>query len=71
MKTLHLMTQRGQPYGSSRKCCEMCGLMLVARPPEFWNEHGWTEEPAHYKRWPALNALDDNELITCLEKRRE
>ena len=33
--TLHLMTQRDQPMGSRRKCCENCGLMLVARPDSF------------------------------------
>jgi hypothetical protein len=24
--SLHLITQRGQPYGSTRRCCEECGL---------------------------------------------
>lgn len=24
-RKLHLITQRDQPYGSVRKCCEMCG----------------------------------------------
>jgi len=48
-KTLHLMTQRGQPYGSRRRCCENCGLMLVARPPTFWQEHAWVDAPDEYK----------------------
>ena len=26
--TLHLITQDDQPYGSRRKCCEVCGAML-------------------------------------------
>ena len=26
---LHLVTQRNQPYGSSRKCCERCGLAIT------------------------------------------
>ena len=26
---LHLMTQRDQPYGSVRQCCERCGVMIV------------------------------------------
>lgn len=47
-KTLHLMTQRGQPYGSERRCCERCGLMLVARSPEFWAKHAWTDDPEQY-----------------------
>lgn len=25
---LHLMTQRDQPYGSQRRCCECCGVMI-------------------------------------------
>ena len=25
MPLVHLMTQRDQPYGSQRKCCELCG----------------------------------------------
>lgn len=28
-QTLHLMTQRGQPYGSRRRCCEECGTMIA------------------------------------------
>lgn len=47
-KTLHLMTQRGQSYGSERRCCERCGLMLVARPDSFWQEHAWTDEEREY-----------------------
>lgn len=26
--TLHLVTQEGQPYGSERRACEMCGLWV-------------------------------------------
>lgn len=29
-KTLHLMTQRDQTYGSERKCCEVCGRPITA-----------------------------------------
>lgn len=29
MTILHLITQRGQPYGSYRYCCERCGDMHV------------------------------------------
>ena len=25
---VHLVTQRGQPYGSVRRCCEICGIMV-------------------------------------------
>lgn len=48
-KTLHLMTQRGQPYGSTRKCCEVCGLMLVARDKSFWDKHAWTDDEGEYE----------------------
>ena len=27
---LHLVTQRNQPYGSRRKCCERCGRAISA-----------------------------------------
>lgn len=43
-RTLHLMTQREQPYGSVRRCCERCGLLLVARPDAFWEEHAYTTD---------------------------
>jgi hypothetical protein len=25
---LHIMTQKNQPYGSQRRCCERCGEMI-------------------------------------------
>lgn len=65
MTTLHLMTQRDQPYGSRRKCCERCGLMMVGRPDSFWKQHTWTDEPTHYKRWPLGNIPIGDELIPC------
>jgi hypothetical protein len=45
---LHLMTQRNQPYGSERRCCEACGVMLVARPDSFWLKHAWTDSPQDF-----------------------
>jgi hypothetical protein len=27
--SLHIITQRNQPYGSTRKCCEICGLSII------------------------------------------
>jgi hypothetical protein len=59
------MTQRGQPYGSERRCCERCGLMMVSRPDSFWELHTWTDHEPDYKRWPvgSTNLLD--ELIPC------
>ena len=29
-KVLHLVTQDGQGFGSTRKCCENCGLAIFA-----------------------------------------
>lgn len=61
---LHLRTQRDQPYGSERRCCERCGVMV-------WPEHQgrdtpfWTDDPDEYARdeyrcdrRAALNAGD-------------
>lgn len=62
---LHLMTQRGQPYGSERKCCERCGLMMVARPDSFWRDHTWTDDPEQFKHWPAGSANVPDELVPC------
>jgi hypothetical protein len=65
MTTLHLMTQRDQPYGSVRKCCERCGLMMVARPDSFWRQHAWTDVPGDYRHWPAGSANVPDELVPC------
>lgn len=65
MTTLHLMTQRNQPYGSGRRCCEVCGLMMVSRPDSFWKSNTWTDEESHYKHWPAGEAQVPDELIPC------
>lgn len=48
MKTLHLKTQRDQPYGSERKCCEVCGVALVGRSADFWQTNAWTDASEHY-----------------------
>jgi hypothetical protein len=65
MTTLHLMTQRDQPYGSVRICCEYCGLMLVARPDSFWRKHAYTDNPDDWRFWPAGSANVPDELIPC------
>ena len=65
MTTLHLMTQRGQPYGSERRCCERCGLMMVSRPDSFWKSHTWTDEPSRYRPWAASEANVPDELVPC------
>ena len=71
MTTLHLMTQRGQPYGSRRKCCERCGLMMAARPDSFWKEHTWTDNEEQYRHWPAGTANVPDELVPCHPARKE
>jgi hypothetical protein len=38
---LHLKTQRNQPYGSERRCCEECGVMLWGQK----DEPEWTDNP--------------------------
>jgi hypothetical protein len=45
---LHLKTQRDQPYGSVRKCCERCGVALI--PPEPFP---WTADEAIYYHPPS------------------
>lgn len=70
MTTLHLMTQRDQPYGSQRKCCEYCGLMLIGRPDSFWRKHTWTDEPEHFKHWPAGTTNVPEELVPCWPRRQ-
>lgn len=65
MTTLHLMTQRDQPYGSQRKCCERCGTMLVARPDSFWRVNAHTDNPADWRHWPAGTANVPDELVPC------
>lgn len=43
------MTQDDQPYGSRRRCCEMCGLMLINRSYTFWTKHAHVEDRNFYK----------------------
>lgn len=46
-RALHLMTQRGQPYGSERRCCERCGIMIWPHP-----QPDWTNDEAVYRNPP-------------------
>lgn len=57
--TLHLVTQRGQPYGSVRKCCERCGSMRVAVGDHVWtaDEGTWRFPPDGYVN--CTNATKD------------
>jgi hypothetical protein len=69
--TLHLMTQRDQPYGSERRCCEICGLMMVGRPDSFWLKNAWTHEPDEWTHWPEGTANVPYELIPCISNSRD
>lgn len=45
---LHLITQRDQPYGSTRQCCEHCGTAS-------WicgETGGWTDDLSVYENPP-------------------
>ncbi|CAB4131543.1 hypothetical protein UFOVP276_8 [uncultured Caudovirales phage] len=44
---MHLMTQRNQPYGSTRRCCEMCGVMIWPHPQPLF-----TTDPEEYENPP-------------------
>ncbi len=45
---LHLVTQRGQPYGSVRRCCEVCGRMCW--PGMQGTAKRWTDDPDDYRK---------------------
>jgi len=44
MEKLHLITQRNQPIGSIRKCCERCGLMIRENFAYVDDEKDYTKE---------------------------
>lgn len=46
---LHLVTQRGQPYASVRKCCEMCGTACGPYWPGDQRDL-WTDDPKDYEQ---------------------
>lgn len=47
-EVLHLMTQDGQPYGSARRCCEECGVMIWGR-----SQPAWTDDRKLYANPPS------------------
>lgn len=49
---LHLVTQRDQPYGSVRRCCERCGRMCWPGMPKSATR--WTDRPDEWE------GADDN-----------
>lgn len=50
---LHYMTQRNQPYGSERRCCEQCGVMIwgASAPPYTDDYEVW--KAAENNCWAA------------------
>ena len=48
---LHLRTQRNQPYGSERRCCEMCGAM-VWESMQGDKTPRWTDDEKAYWKAP-------------------
>jgi hypothetical protein len=57
---LHLRTQRDQPYGSERRCCEVCGTMVW--PARQGNSTPWwTDDPASYDVAPNKCSLRPRE----------
>lgn len=54
---IHLVTQRDQPYGSTRKCCERCGVMTI--PP---SQVMWTDDVEEFADKQGLREIG---LIAC------
>jgi hypothetical protein len=44
---VHIRSQEGQPYGSERRCCNHCGVMLwgASSPPYVDNWTDWRGAP--------------------------
>jgi len=47
LKVLHLMTQEDQPFGSTRRCCEVCRTMIWGPIQPYW-----TYEPETFQDPP-------------------
>jgi hypothetical protein len=72
---LHLKTQRGQPYGSERRCCERCGAMIwgssfelclrgIYRLAQREGATYWTDDPARYEGGTAFTTCVH---VTCVQ----
>jgi hypothetical protein len=44
---VHILSQEGQPYGSERRCCNYCGIMIwgSSAPRHVDNWTDWREQP--------------------------
>lgn len=51
---LHLVSQRGQPYGSVQRCCEVCGQMCWRGVDG--SAKRWTDDPETFAA--ALDRCD-------------
>lgn len=56
---LHLVTQRDQPYGSVRRCCEWCGRMC------------WPDMAMSAKRWTTLPDVFEAAPDNCYRAAQE
>lgn len=48
---MHYMTQNNQPYGSVRKCCEICGRAAFIEGYQYTEDRGfYNNHPNNCKR---------------------
>lgn len=55
---MHVRSQEGQPYGSERRCCNHCGIML-------WGE----VSPPYVDSWAAWRARPDRCELAASERK--
>lgn len=56
-RKLHLVTQDGQPYGSTRHCCELCGELVHG------NSNFYAEDRETFKQ-----AVESGDFVRCDSK---
>ncbi len=54
-EVLHLVTQEGQPYGSTRLACEECGLHIHGNPGF---QGIWTDDKQYYREAKITRCRD-------------
>lgn len=59
LTVVHLKTQNGQSYGSVRRCCEFCGVMIWGG-----DQPTWTDDIRVYKEPPKgyINCRDADRM---------
>ena len=55
---VHVLSQEGQPYGSERRCCNYCGVMI-------WG----ADAPPHVDNWTDWRARPDRCSLTETERK--